>query len=183
MTTGSKLRFETAGDVFTAFPMLAEEVVTAPGGEPPLQFLKALGDGDTPEDAITFAAYMLPRREAVWWTVQCVRSLAPPKTDAEDKAIKIAEVWVREPEEHRRKAALDIGMKSDRNLPATWVALSAAWSGGPMTAGDTVGPPHPAHLTPQASRIAILIALSRGSTGNRKDAIRLCIDGATKLAG
>jgi hypothetical protein len=183
MSTGSKLRFETAADVFSAFPMLAEEVVKAPEAEPPLQFLKALGEGETPEDAITFAAYMLPRREAVWWTVQCVRSLAPPRSDAEDRAIRIAEVWVREPEEHRRRAALDIGMKSDRNQPSTWVALSAAWSGGPMMAGDVQGPPHPAHLTPQASRMAILIALSRTASGSRKEAIRLCVEGATKLAG
>jgi hypothetical protein len=115
--------------------------------------------------------------------VQCVRSLAPPKTENEDKAIKIAEVWVREPEEHRRRAALDVGLRGDRNNAAAWVALAAGWAGGPMTAGDHQGPPNPPHLTAQASRVAILIALSRSATMGRQAAIGMCVDGATKLAG
>jgi hypothetical protein len=183
MTTGSKIRFNTASDVFEAFPSLSEEVSAVPTVDPPLAYLRQLADSRTPEDAITFAAYMLPRRETVWWSVQCVRALAPPQTESEDRAIKMAEVWVREPEEHRRKAAMDIGMKLDKNNPSTWVALSAAWAGGAMTAGDHQGPPNPMQLTPQAARIAILIALSRGASADRQAAIKLCIDGANKLAG
>jgi hypothetical protein len=183
MTAGSKIRFETAADVFGAFPNLEDEVSASPLPQPPLDYLKTLAESTTPEDAITFAAYMLPRRETVWWSVQCVRALAPPQTESEDRAIKMAEVWVREPEEHRRKAAMDIGMKLDKNQPSTWVALAAAWAGGNMMAGDHQGPPSPMQLTPQAARIAILIALSRGASADRQAAIKLCIDGANKLAG
>jgi hypothetical protein len=183
MATETKLRFATATDVFNAFPTLGQEMDARPADEAPLVFLNHLGAGQTPEDAITFAAYMLPRREAVWWTVQCVRSLAPPRSDPEDRAMKIAEVWVREPEEHRRRAALEIGLRGDRNSAAAWVALAAAWSGGPILVGDQPGPPNPPHLTAQASRTAILIALSRGAAAGRPAAIRMCIDGAIRLAG
>jgi hypothetical protein len=183
MTTGTKLRFQSADAVYQAFPTLGETVAAEPSAVPPLEFLQALAAGGTPEDAIAFAAYMLPRREAVWWTTQCVRAIAPPASDTEDKAIKIAEAWVREPEEHRRRAALDQGLRGDKELPGTWAALAAAWSGGPMLVGEVIGPNAPPHLTAVASRNAILIALARSPPAERMQRLKLCVDGATKLSG
>jgi hypothetical protein len=105
---------------------------------------------------------VLPAGEAVWWACQCVRALIPARGPEEEAGLAAAEAWVREPEEERRLQALRLGMSADRGLPTTWLALAAAWSGGSMTPPEEgVAVPAPAHLTAQAARAAVLIALAR----------------------
>src|SRR5688572_18990279 len=157
----SRLRFSSARDVFEAFPTAHDDLEAKPTDQPPLVFLEALMESDTPEDAVAFCAYLLPRREAVWWACQCVRELNSSRNPAEDKALAAAEDWVREPEEERRRTALDTGSDSDRNAPATWAALAAGWSGGSMTPVDQPPAPCPPHLTAKAVRAAVLTALAR----------------------
>ena len=70
------LRFATARDVAEAFPTLVEDMLAEPGEREPLAFLRELADGETPEDAVSFCAYVLPRRDAVWWACRSVRALA-----------------------------------------------------------------------------------------------------------
>ena len=60
------LRFSTAAEVYEAFPTLRDEMAAAASEDPPVPFLEGLVATPTPEDAITFCAYLLPRREAVW---------------------------------------------------------------------------------------------------------------------
>ena len=97
------LRFTTARELFEAFPTARDDIGAEPTDEGPWAFLKTLLASPTPEDAIAFCAYLLPRREAVWWACQCVRVLAPPRDEAEQAALDTAETWVREPEESRRR--------------------------------------------------------------------------------
>jgi hypothetical protein len=176
----ARIRFATAREVFEAFPVSRDDIEAAPSDEPPQLFVKALLDSATPEDAIGFSAYMLPRREAVWWACQCLRAIDPMPPAEEAVAIQFAEAWVREPEEHRRRAALEIGERSDDNAPATWAALAAAWSGGNMMReGQPVQAPP--HLTAKAARAAVLIALARVGAREREARLRACIESALRL--
>jgi hypothetical protein len=126
---------------------------------------------------------MLPRREAVWWACQCVRTLIPTREPGEEEALKAAEAWVGEPEEELRRHALAVGMAGNRAAPTTWVALAAAWSGGSLTPPDQPPAPAPPHLTPKAVRAAVLTALARISVKQRRDRLAACMNEGVKLAG
>jgi hypothetical protein len=175
----SRLRFSTARGVFDAFPTASEDIGTPATDDSPVAFLSALAKGPTPEDALTFCAYLLPRREAVWWACQCLRALLAKPNASEAALVHSAEAWVREPEDHVRRAALGAGEAGSRNSPATWVALAAGWSGGSMARDHHV--PCPPHLTAKAVRIAILTALARLDTRERDAAIKGCLDRALRL--
>jgi hypothetical protein len=155
----SRLRFGAAREVFEAFPSAYDDIAARPTEAPPLAFLRSLASGPTPNDAIGFCAYLLPRREAVWWASQCVRSLIGTPTEEDAIALEAAEDWIREPEEPRRRAALQIGLNASRRAASTWVALAAAWSGGSIVISESGGPPAPPYLTAKATRIALMLAL------------------------
>ena len=177
------VRFATAREVFEAFPTVIDDVSSRPTDDPPLEYLRRLADGPTPEDAIAFCAYVLPRREAVWWACRCLRALAPSFTTAEAAALQAAEDWVTEPEDERRVAAMSVGMKNDRKVPATWAALAAAWSGGSMIDDGEYPVPAPPHLTAKAARVAVLGALARVSARDRARQLNACLDIGFGLVG
>lgn len=176
----SRLRFATAQEIFDAFPAARDDIEASPTEEDPLAFLETLVASPTPEDAVGFCAYLLPRREAVWWACQCLRALDPTPPAEEAAAVQAAETWVREPEEHRRRAALQIGLEGDRRAPATWAALAAAWSGGSLYLdGSTT--PSPPHMTAKSARAAVLTALARVGAKQRPARLRACVDFALGL--
>jgi hypothetical protein len=169
-------RFDTAAQVFETFPAMARELTAKPSDEAPLDYLARLANGDSPEDAVTFCAYVLDRRQTVWWASQCLRRLGQPRTRDEDVALKLAEAWVRDPEEHRRLAALDLGLNGDHNLPAVWASLAAGMAGGTMRIGDVQGPPVPPHAAAQSARVAVLGALAAVPARERRDTLVQCVD-------
>ena len=173
-----KLRFATAKEVFEAVPALADDMRSGPSGEKPVGYIHRLAAGETPEDALTFAAYALGRREAVWWACQAVRGLGA--AEPTDEGLTLAESWVREPGEEQRRAALAHGTAADKAVPSAWLALAAAWSGGSIVAGPTPVQTS-AHLTPKAARSAVLIALAHVPAARRADRLKMCIDVALGL--
>jgi hypothetical protein len=180
----SRVRFATAREVFEAFPAAREEIQSAPSEAPPLAYLKSLVETATPEDAVAFCAYVLPRREAVWWACQCIRALVPSPGAEEKACLSAAEIWVRDPEEHHRRSALQIGLQGDRRLAATWAALAAGWSGGSMIeSAQGVVVSAPPELTAKAARIAVLTALARIGASERAARLRVCVDSGARLAG
>lgn len=174
-------RFSTARAVFDAFPQARGDITVQPTDDPPLAFLKSLIASATPENAVAFLAYLLPRREAVWWACQCIRTLNPSRNEGEEAALQAAEAWVREPEEEQRRAALQLaGDSADQGAAATWLAYSAGWSGGSMTTSD---PPVPAppHLTAKAVRVAVLMALARIPVKQRRERLGACLTEGVRL--
>ena len=174
----SQLRFATAREVFNAFPEAKDNMTAEPTAEPPPIFMRALAASETPEDALTFCAYALGRREAVWWACQCIRLIGAAE---QDPCLGAAETWVREPDEERRRAALKVGMESDRRTPEPWLALAAGWSGGSMSPVEGSNVPPPGHLTASAARAAILIALARVGAKERGGRLSACVEGGLQL--
>lgn len=177
----SRLRFAAAREVFDAYPGLADDIRAQPSGDPPIAYLRALAAGETPEDALTFCAYALGRREAVWWGCQCVRSVAAVAPGGEDACLRAAEDWVREPEDGRRVAALRLGGTSDRRGATPWLALAAGWSGGNISTVEGGFVASQPEMTAKAVRTAILIALARVGAKDRGQRLGLCVDGGARL--
>ena len=95
----SSLRFATAQAVFDAFPEVIRKVGTAPTtDQSPIDFLRTLIAGNRFPDAVTFCAYLLPRREAVWWGCKSAKVLSDD-IPAEAPTVRAAEAWVYQPDE------------------------------------------------------------------------------------
>jgi len=191
-----RLRFETARDLLEAYPQARDELMIEPADVPSLTFLDELSKHQVVDKAIGFCAYLLPRREAVWWGCQSVRALAPPTDHKEVAALRAAEDWVRVPEEEQRLTALASGRQSDYRAAATWMALAAGWAGPGMPPGSLAGfegaspaasdawLPIPPDYTAKAVRSGILIAATKLSPQQRTESLKRCAaEGARIAAG
>ena len=176
------IRFERVRDVIDAFPSVAFELDIEPSDEGSLDFLSSLAGGGELDKAVGFCAYLLPRREAVWWGCRCVRKFVPEGTQDEREGLRLAEEWVSEPEEDRRMAALELGMRHNSKLATTHLALAAGWSGRSfsITGGDPV--PIQPHATARSVRAAILIAAGRASPAVRPELMRGCVEDGIRIA-
>lgn len=175
----TRLRFNTAREVFETFPAAAKVIRTPPTAEHPLAFLKRLAQGPAPSEAIGFCAFVLPRREAVWWALQSLRAMLPAGAP-QDTAMAAADAWVRDPRDETRRAALAAGETGDSAAPGSWVALAAGYSGGSMVQGHPV--PCPPDLTAKMARVAVLTALGRLAERDHDAALRNCVEACIRLA-
>ena len=176
------VRFSTARDLFDAFPTAKHDILAKPTNEGWLEFVASLMAKSEWNDTVGFCAYLLPRREAVHWACQSVRVLSQHRTSDEEAALDAAEAWVRNPEETQRRAALDIGNRSPQDLPGTWTALAAGWSGGVMLQSEKGPVAAQPYQTPKAVRAAILMAFTQVNIRERDRLIRPCIDHAVRMA-
>ncbi|MCW6506728.1 DUF6931 family protein [Lichenifustis flavocetrariae] len=155
------MRFNTDRALFDAFPSARDHVKTEPTGGTPAAFLKLLLDCHSFDEAISFCAYLLPRREAVAWGCRCLRSNLRDgaSSHAASPALLAAEAWAEAPSEERRRTAHACWEKGDKESPASWLALGAAWSGASV-APDTPNPmPAAPHLTATMVRVALILLL------------------------
>ena len=177
-----KLRFNLAQDLYEAIPEIREDLSVEPTDQPSLEFMSGLTASTTPENAVTFCAYLLPRREAVWWGFQCVSELPDLLSPQDAEFLQLAENWVRQPEEAERNIALNRAMEVDDKTPGVWVALAAGWSGGSMVADDMSPVPPLPHLTAKAVNIALLSTLAIVDTGSRREILNNFVDIGAQLA-
>ena len=151
-----RIRFASVRDVYDSFRTAEADIGVPPTDEAPLEFLQRLLAAKQPLAAMSFLAYLLPRRECVWWATQAIRHFDGNAVDPRDEdGLTAAEAWVREPSEARRKAALRF-LKDARGIrPGNFCARAAAWSGGSITLDDQGGPAEP-HMTASFARQALL---------------------------
>ncbi len=84
------------------------------------------------EDAIRFLAAALPKREAVWWALGCVRSAFPKPVPQAARAIAAADAWVKEPTEANRRACGEAASAADYGTAPGCLAAAAFLSGGSL---------------------------------------------------
>ena len=132
-----------------------------PAAQPPLEFCRALLAGRVPEEAVTFCAYLLPERAAVWWGHECLSNLAELLADRDLELLALVNHWVGEPGNPSRRAALSEVVDRTPATPAAWIALSAAWRD---PAFDMLSTGFPAA---HAVNAGILAGLARVSTADR----------------
>lgn len=174
-----RIQFETAKDLFLAYPTLESDMTARPTKDPVLDYMSALEDGVTPEDAITFFSYLAPKREAVWWACRCIRLLKGSNGVAQ--TIALAETWARTPEEEHRRAALDHAEEADPERSATWAAYGAGWSGGNIAPEDSPAILAAPQLTAKAVRASVLIAIAEDEPKRRRERLKQCLEEAMRL--
>ena len=177
-----KLRFNLASDLFEALPEIRRDVSCEPADTPSLEYMAQLTSSQTPENAITFCAYLLPRREAVWWGHQCLSLLPQIQSPTDPDYLQLAENWVRNPEEPERNLALNAASQADPKTPAVWVALAAGWSGGSMVGEDMNPVPPPPFLTAKAINAGLLTALALVDTDSRRELLGQFVSLGSQLA-
>jgi hypothetical protein len=178
----SRLRFTTARSLFQSFPESAAEFTVTPTDDAPIVFLQSLSAQEKFEDAVTFCAYLLPRREAVWWACGGVRTFLGGSLQGPATCLVAAEAWVHAPDDEHRRAALEAGTEADSNDALTWLALAAGWSGGMLSSHPKAPVPVPPYMTPRAVRIAMLLSARFIKSADRTSAMQTCIMDGMKLA-
>jgi hypothetical protein len=153
-----------------------------PSDRSSLEFVKDLQSGPTPEEAITFTAYLLGNREAVWWAHQCLTMLSEHLAPEDLRLMGLAEDWVRQPDEQRRNIALESGMVSPTKTPGVWIALAAGWSGGSMVGPDAMPVAPPPYLTAKAVNAGVLGVLARVDRHARAATLKAFVDMGIRLA-
>lgn len=155
-----RIRFATVDDLYAAFPTAVTEVGEPAEQQPSPAFVEACLRTEKWDSALTYIAYLLGKREAVWWGCTCLRQVAIDGP-TEEACIKAAENWVRTPDDSQRTRSLDLGMQASQQRPATWIALAAGWSSGNMSGDERFRIAPPPQLTAQGVRAAILSAATR----------------------
>lgn len=174
-----RLRFATARQVFEAFPTAAADIEVQPGGEGALDFARKLLAPGRRFEAVVYIAYLLPRREAVWWGCQCVRAIGGNKAD---DALLSAEAWVREPEETTRRAALNIGWTRDARIATTWLALAAGQSGGSIAPEGAHPVAPPAQATALDVKAAVILAIAQSPSHSQSVWTSACVEAGIRFA-
>lgn len=178
----SQTRFVTTLALFETFPRSITKIAATPTDEPPIMFLKKLSAQHEFEDAITFCAYLLPRREAVWWACGCAKAMLGDIPASRAGPVIAAEAWVYNPDDAHRRAALEIGNQSDNNDPLSWLALGAGWSGGALFVHPQFPVQVPPYMTPRAARIAILLSARMVKPDQYAARMQACIVDGIRLA-
>ncbi|MEP3670662.1 MAG: hypothetical protein ABJN42_28485, partial [Roseibium sp.] len=96
---GSRIRFTRAKQVFEAYPELSD-IVSEPSGElAPEDYAMELQEGEEPLKALAYFAHVLPKRESVWWGMNCVAGLDGTRSEDDRQVLALSETWVREGDE------------------------------------------------------------------------------------
>lgn len=176
-----RIRFETMNDVFEAYPGLKEMVAVAPGPEAPIPFLERLVRTGAIDDAVTLAAFVLPRREAVWWACRCVAAASKPMSSDDRRRWELAAAWVHRPEDRRRVAAFEAASALDGRTAIAVLLNAVVWSGGAMDPTSQHSAPAPADLAGKAARNAVLLTAAGEPTEARPTFLERCVSTALAI--
>jgi hypothetical protein len=174
----SRIRFATIRALSESFPEVLENIRVEPTDEPPIAFLNRLVAAGKPDQAIEVCAYLLPRREAVWWGCASARTLLGGSL-GDTTGLIAAEAWVQDPSEENRLAALDIGTKGPSHEPVTLLALAAGWSSGTFSGTPF---PFPPFMTSRGIRMALLISMQSVKPEAREKLLQSCLAEGIRLA-
>ena len=117
-------------------------------------------------DALTVVAGTLPKRYVVAWACECLKgalATVPAATNVDRAGLALAQQWLTDPTEEKRRAALDFAEAGEFNSPGAWIAASAGWSDGSLLPRGYDPIPPPDHLPAEAAVAALRLTASQGS--------------------
>ena len=117
-------------------------------------------------DALAVVARTLPKRYVVAWACECFKGeLAglPAATNVDRAGLALAQQWLTDPTEEKRRAALDFAEGGEFSTPGAWIAASAGWSDGSLLPRGYDPIPPPDHLPAEAAVAALRLAASQSS--------------------
>lgn len=171
----SGLRYETARDLFEARPCVARAMLAEPNDQASLDFCRLLLDGETPEEAVTFCAYLLPERAAVWWAHECLGHLAELLDEEDTHLLSVVADWVAAPDDPLLRAAL-AEAAGQAMTPAGRLAIAVSDTNGATGTLDA------ACTVAGGVNAAILTALARVAIADRFSLIEAFVEMGTQLA-
>jgi hypothetical protein len=125
------------------------------------------------EDAVRATAFLLPRREAIWWAARCVRSVltavADPKAVA---ALDAAEKWAAAPTDEARRAAFAAAEVVGIGTPAGAVGAAVFFAEGSLAPPKQPAVAPAPHLAPTMAANALLLAAVVAEPQHAADRLR-----------
>lgn len=111
------------------FVTLGEQAVEALKPDmSPADFIEELLSKELHPDAVQFIAHYLPKRQAVWWALVCVKQVGAQLRPEQEAAVKTTERWIAEPTEENRQAAFKAAEAADTSTPVGLTALAAYYT-------------------------------------------------------
>ena len=177
----SRIRFTTAAQVAEAFPGAADDLGEVPADLSPLEHLAQLAGQDDPNPAVIFAALALPKRESVWWGCLALRAMGR-LDESTREGLRLAEAWVRNPEETERRAAGEFAESEYFEGAGAWIAFAAFTTSGSMApAGLQAVPPDP-EISGKCVAMAVMLATADDDAFVRIANMRAAIESARDFA-
>ena len=160
-----KITEPKAQDVYLRYELSEDAAPFKNPDQPPHEFIQSLLNAELYNDAITFIAHAIPKREGVWWACLSCRDALPQVTDSETylNGLTSAENWVINPTELHRRHAEKQAEEQGFELASSWAAIAAFWSQGSITPPDQPQVSAPDFLYAHAVSGAISLAATQFS--------------------
>ena len=155
----------SAASITPRLPLSSDAQTVLAGGGNVRACLTQLLECGLPTDALVLVARALPKRYVVAWACECFKTLLAnrPRTSDVDRAgLALAQQWLADPAEEKRRAALDFAEAGEFGTPGAWLAASAGWNGGSLLPRGYDPIPPPDHLPAEAAVAALRLAASEG---------------------
>ena len=150
-----------------------------PTDDDPVAFVNAAAEAGKLREAAAMCAYLLPKRDAVWWVCRALRS-RPGLIEPADQALLAAEAWARETTEEARDVADRWARASDQQAPPTWAAYAAGFTSGNLAVMPDGPIRTPGHLTGECARVAMVFAECRLDLPEARSFLREAVDAALR---
>ncbi len=154
----------TAAEVTAKYAIEAEAAAIGRGAPDAKGFFAALVAAQRHRDAVTFLAYALPVREALWWASECVED-GPAK--------EACRAYVREPDDAHRRAAMAAAEAANFETPGATAAVAAFFSAGSLSEpGLPIVPPPPGLAAQTVAGAIVLASAVNGPPAQAGDRLR-----------
>ncbi len=174
------MRFDTLADLYGAIPQLAEVTQQRPQpDEEAVHYLMRLRQSTTPEEAITFTAFAIQPKLAIWWGHECLRNMPDALTPLDRQMMELVAQWIGRPDTPVRHHVMREALWAPAKSPGVHLALAVGWSGGSIAPNDPA--PIAPSRCPRAINTAILSCLAKADLSRRPIFLARFIDMAESL--
>lgn len=131
------------------------------------EYVDVLLKKDLYNDAVTFVAHWLPKREGVYWACLATRQSLGDETPRKERAaLEAAERWLEKLDEPSRRSCEAAAQALDHTGAAAMAANAAFWSGGSLAPPDLPAVAPPEHLSCKGVAASVLGAGTTPGHGN-----------------
>jgi hypothetical protein len=149
----------TAQEICSAAELDDDAVALLGDGEQPRAFVEALIAAGNHVAAVRFLAFALDQRPAVWWAWVCARrahgDAPPPEIQT---ALDATKVWIADPSDANRRAAMSSAEAADFGTPAGCAGLAAFFCGESLAPPEVEPVPPGEFLAAKAIAGCIILA-------------------------